>query len=165
MTDKPALIAKRTELVQRLTHPLSPSDRVRIQGELSVVNAKIKAINTTEAAQLKAIADQRRVGGLAEFHANRQRALENAGVTAPAEADDDPAQTGAIDTWFVTVLQDSGVAAHCSRKGIDYGDVPAKWLVILQRLRAGLHAAARGQELPEADAEPEIKPKSKPKKR
>lgn len=72
--DKVTLTRQRAELVESLATPLSVEDRVRIQGELSIVNAKIKALNTTAAAQLKAEADRRKVQGLAEAQANAARA-------------------------------------------------------------------------------------------
>lgn len=40
--DKVELTRRRAELVESLATPLSAEDRVRIQGELSVVNAKIQ---------------------------------------------------------------------------------------------------------------------------
>ncbi len=73
--DKVTLMRTRAELVEQLAAQLAPHDRIRIQGELSIVNAKIKAINTTEAAQLKAAADRRKVAGLAEAQANAGRAI------------------------------------------------------------------------------------------
>jgi hypothetical protein len=153
--DKVSLAQQRAELIEKLGSKLSPVDRARFQGDLSVINAKIKARNTTQAAQLKAAADRRKAAGLAEAQANATRARANAGL-APAAAnedndDDDPGQTAAIDAWITTVLGDSGVKVKRTRDGLDFGDVPAKWLVVLQRLSAGIHAAARGQELPEAD--------------
>jgi hypothetical protein len=156
--DKVELSRKRAELVKHLATPLPPEERVRIQGELSVVNAKIKALNTTSAAQLKAAADRRKAAGLAEAQANTARARANASLHDETPNDDDPAQTAAIDVWIATVLGDSGIKAKRTRDGLDFGDVPAKWLVVLQRLRAGIHAAARGQELPDAEPEPEPEP-------
>jgi len=158
--DKVSLARKRVELIESLNAVLSTEDRVRLQGELSITNAKIKALNTTEAARLKAAADRRKVAGLAEAQANTARARANADLhdNTPSDGDDDPAQTTAIDAWITTVLADSGIKVKRTRAGLDFGDVPAKWLMILQRLRAGIHAAARGQELPEAEPEPEPEP-------
>lgn len=131
--DKVTLTRQRAELVENLTAQLSPEDRVRIQGELSLVNAKIKAFNTTQAAQLKADADRRKVAGLAEAQANAHRAVARAqgkprswpssapgapgfgdpinkkpiGLTAPDgddDGDDDEGQTAAIDGWIDAVL-------------------------------------------------------------
>lgn len=85
--DKVSLAHRRAELVTRLTEILSTEDRVRIQGELSLINAKIKALNTTEAAQLKARADQRKVAGLAQAQANAARAQIRTRATLPQ---DDP---------------------------------------------------------------------------
>lgn len=160
--NKVELARERAELVETLATSLALEERVRIQGELSVINARIKALNTTAAARLKAAADRRKIGGLAEAQANAARARAKIGGDesddAPDEADDDPAQAVAIDAWITIVLQDSGVKVRRTRDGLDFVDVPAKWLVVLQRLRAGIHAAARGAELPEADVEP---PKAK----
>jgi hypothetical protein len=168
MEDKVSLTRERAELIQRLSTPISPDERVNVQAALSLVNARLKALNTTEAFQLKAAADRRKVAGLAEAQANAMRARANAGLPIEPEdndEDDDPGQTKAIDDWFATVLGDSGIPIRRAGGKISYGDVPAKWLVILQRLRAGLHAAARGQELPDAEVELEVKPKPKAKKR
>lgn len=154
--DKVELSHKRAELVEILATPLAPEERVRIQGELSVINAKIKALNTISAAQLKTAADRRKVAGLAEAQANAVRAKTKIGVNTSANAedtDDDPAQAAAIDAWITIVLEDSGVKVKRTRGRLDFVDVPAKWLVVLQRLCAGIHAAARGEELPEAEAE------------
>jgi hypothetical protein len=162
--DKVELSRARAELVEILATLLPPEERVRIQGELSVINARIKALNTTAAAQLKAAADRRKVAGLAEAQANaaRARGRVNGGVPAePDDTDDDPGQTATIDAWITVVLQDSGIKVRRKRDGLDFVDVPAKWLVVLQRLRAGIHAAARGQELPDVEAEPEP-PKPEP---
>ena len=156
--DKISLARKRAELIEGLNSALlSTEDRVRLQGELSITNATIKALNTTEAARLKAAADRRKVAGLAEAQANTARARAHVGLhdETPSDGDDDPAQTAAIDAWITTVLADSGIKVRRTRDGLDFGDIPAKWLVVLQRLRAGIHAAARGQELPEAEPEPE----------
>ena len=173
--DKVSLAQQRAELIEKLgSNKLSPVDRARFQGDLTVINAKIKAQNTTQAAQLKAAADRRKAAGLAEAQANAARARANAGLAPAATSadddsnddDNDPGQAAAIDAWIATVLGDSGVKVRRTRDGLDFGDVPAKWLVVLQRLRAGLHAAARGQELPEAEPEPEATPPPpKPKKR
>lgn len=142
---KPDLARKRAEIVEILTKPLPTEDRVRFQGELSILNAKIKAINTTEAAKLKAAADRRKVAGMAEAQANAARARTNAGLPVEEE-DDDPGQTKAIDTWIVGVLQDLGVQASIA-DGFSF-EAPPKWAAIISALRAGLHAAARGEELP-----------------
>ena len=160
--DKVELTRKRAELVDALAGTLPTEERVRIQGELSVINAKIKAINTTAAAQLKADADRRKVAGLAEAQANAARARANAGLAPRSPGGDDPAQAATIDAWITTVLGDSGIKVRRTRDGIDFGDVPAKWLVVLQRLRAGIHAAARGQELPEPEPEPDPEPLPRP---
>ena len=90
--DKISLTHRRAELVTVLAGPLPTEDRVRIQGELSVINAKIKALNTTQHAQLKALADQRKAAGLAEAQANAARAQTRAHLlpqTKPLEDSDD----------------------------------------------------------------------------
>ena len=110
LEDKVTLSHRRAELVTSLTGTLSVEDRVRIQGELSLINAKIKAQNTMQAAQLKATADQRKVAGLAEAQANAARARARANGTPPhnepepEEADEDPDQTAVIDAWMSTSL-------------------------------------------------------------
>lgn len=50
--DKVAPTLKRAELIDSLKPTLSPEARVRVQGELSRVNARIKAINTISDGQL-----------------------------------------------------------------------------------------------------------------
>lgn len=163
--DKVVLSHKRAELVEILATPLSAEERVRTQGELSVINAKIKALNTINAAQLKTAADRRKVAGLVEAQANAVRAkakikINSDDTSVHEDTDDDPAQAAAIDAWITTVLADSGVKVKRTRGRLDFVDVPAKWLVVIQRLCAGIHAAARGEELPEAEAEAEV-PKAK----
>lgn len=152
--DRVELTRKRAELVENLTGPLPPEDRVRIQGALSVINAQIKALNTTEAARLKAAADRRKAAGLAEAQANAARARANASLPDPNTNDADPAQAKAIDDWIATVLVDSGVPVRRTRAGLDFGEVPTKWLMVLQQLYAGIHAVARGEELPDGEARP-----------
>jgi hypothetical protein len=147
--DKVSLVRRRAELVDRLAEPLPADLRIQIQGELSVVNAKIKAINTTQAAQLKATADRRKVAGLAEARMNAERARAKAGGD---DADDDPGQTTAIDTWIVAVLRRGGVKVRVRDGAVLLDDAPAKWVAIVDALREGIHAAARGEELPEIAA-------------
>lgn len=170
IADKVTLVRRRAELVESLAAPLPPEERVRVQGELSVVNAQIKALNTTEAARLKAEADRRKAAGLAEAKANAARA----GVkrTWPSSAPGEPGfgdpinkrsirddeETAAIDAWIVAVLQRGGVEVHRASDGnLDVLDAPAKWVGIVDALCAGLHAAARGEELPEVTAAPKAK--------
>lgn len=171
--DKVELSRKRAELVESLAGPLPVEERVRIQGELSIVNAKIKALNTTTAAQLKAVADRRKVAGLTEAQANAARARArldrqlNGNGGADEAVDDDPGQTAAIDAWIVAVLQRGGIKVHRARDGgLDLLDAPAKWVAIFDALCAGIHAAARGAELPEIAApEPKaLTPKTKTKR-
>jgi hypothetical protein len=106
---KPELARKRAELVEILANarPLPPEDRRRFQDELSIINAKIKALNTSEAIKLKATADQRKAAGMAEARANAARARANAGLSVEEE-DDDPGQTKAINAWIIDVLQHQG---------------------------------------------------------
>jgi hypothetical protein len=147
--DKVALTRKRAELVDRLATPLSVEDRIRIQGDLRVVNAQIKALNTTEAAQLKAAADRRKAAGMAEAQANAERSRARLGAGAP----DDPAQTAAVDAWIIAVFQRGGVKVHRASDGnLDLIDAPAKWIRIVDALCAGIHAACRGEELPEVES-------------
>jgi hypothetical protein len=163
--DKGSLARKRVELIESLNSPLSTADRVRLQGELSITNAQIKALNTTEAARLKAAADRRKAAGLVEAQANAARARANTGLydATPRDEDNDSARTAAIDDWIGIVLGDSGIKVKRTRTGLDFCDVPEKWLVVLQRLRAGIHAAARGQELPDVEPEPEPAPPPAPR--
>lgn len=144
------LARRRAELVEQLTTPLGTEDRVRVQGELSILNARIKALNTTEAARLKALADRRRVAGLAEAKANTARSRANAGLTAETEddEDDDPGQTAAIDAWVADLLRHHGLTAYASAAAGFNFEAPPKWSAIIAALRAAIHAAARGQELP-----------------
>jgi hypothetical protein len=164
--DKVTLQRKRAELVEKLTKPLSPEKRVIIQGDLSIINAKIKALNTTSAAQLKAEADRRRIKGLTEAQANAARARAKLGddqevENKPEIEDDDPAQTAAIDAWIIAVLQRGGVKVHRANDGnLDILDAPAKWIGIIDALCAGIFAAARGQELPEITEAPKARKKS-----
>jgi len=97
--DKTTLTHQRTALVESLLTPLSAQERIRVQGELSLINAKIKAQNTTLAAQLKAAADQRKVSGLLEAQANAARAQ---GRTPRVPDPSTPAT--ATDAWIDAVL-------------------------------------------------------------
>jgi hypothetical protein len=172
--DKIALTVKRAELIESLKpSSLSPADRSRIQEELSLVNATIKAINTTKAAQDKAAADRKRVAGLAEAQANAARARANAGLVhhyrddlaCPACGtdsttgcfagsdneidDDDPGQTSAIDSWIEAVLLRHDVDFTRTPEGDLSLDVAPKWAAVIGTLVDGVYAAARGQELPD----------------
>lgn len=151
--DKVFLTRKRVELVEILTTPLSTEERVRIQGELSIVNAKIKALNTTSAAQLKAAADLRKVAGLTEAQANAARARARInGSRAPEHEDDDPGQTAAIDGWIDAVLMRYDVDFIRSATGtltLTSPPVPRKLADAIELLVTGINAAARGQELPD----------------
>lgn len=168
---KITLARMRAELVEKLATLLPNQDRVRIQGELSLVNAKIKALNTTEAAQQKAAADRRKVAGLAEAQANAARA--QAKVTTNSddqgnEDDDDPAQTAAIDGWIDALLLRHDVDFSRARGKLVL-DVAPKWATVFRLLIDGIYAASRGQELP-ALPRPRPQPSNplnseKPKKR
>ena len=186
--DKVSLAAKRAELVEKsLAAQLSPEERVRIQGELSVVNAKIKALNTTSAAQLKAAADRRKAAGLAEAQANAARARAHLKGSAPLyvsadelDDDNDPGQTAAIDGWIDAVLLRHDVDFSRDARGRvtltsdpSRPHVPQNLAATIELLIAGVFAAARGQELPDLPPMPPVegryvpkpKPKAKPKKR
>jgi hypothetical protein len=169
--DKVSLSHRRAELVTRPTEILSTEARVRVQGELSLINAKIKALNTTEAAQLKARADQRRFAGLAEAQANAAR--EQTGPPAilpqdePEESDaEDSGQATMIDAWIDAVLLRHDVNFTRSAAGKIRFDGSAEKVALLEILIAGIYATAQGEELPELPSERQ-KPKktSKPKKR
>jgi hypothetical protein len=151
--NKVTLLRKRAELVEKLATSLAPENRVRIQGELSLINAKIKALNTTSAAQLKAEADRRKIAGLTEAQANAARARAKLGSVPEDEEDDDPGQTVAIDAWIADVLARGGIKVHRApsdgKRGIEVpASVPKKFTAVLHALCNGIHAVARGEELP-----------------
>lgn len=164
--DKVSLARKRAELIEGLnTVPLSTEDRVRLQGDLSITNAKIKALNTTEAWRLKAAADRRRVAGLSEAQANNARARANAGlhVETPIDSeDDDPGQTAAIDSWIDAVLLRHDIEFARDAKGrLMVTNDPKRRVPMEPNLAAaiellvtGIYAAARGQELPDLPSTP-----------
>lgn len=165
--DKVTLAHKRAELINALaTKTLPIVDRVRIQGELSVINAKIKALNTTTAAQLKAEADRRKAVGLAEAKANAARALAKVNGSVHSEdenssnEDDNLGQTAAIDGWIDAVLLRHDVDFKRSPDGSLMLAVPQKWHTILDVLIAGIYAAARGQELPDLSSTDPKAPKA-----
>jgi hypothetical protein len=165
--DKVSLAAKRAELVEISLQPLPPEERIRIQGELSIVNAKIKALNTTSAAQLKAAADRRKAAGMAEAQANAVRARANLNgsgtIVGPIDdeaEDDDPGQTAAIDGWIDAVLLRHDVDFVRGATGTlkltstpSRPHIPQKLAATIELLAAGLYAAARGQELPDLPSE------------
>jgi hypothetical protein len=170
--DKVTLTHMRADLVENLATPLSIEDRARVQGELSIVNAKIKVLNTTQAARLKAEADRRKVAGLAEAQANAHRALarvqnKHGTLHKPVHEaalgddgnDDDPGQTATIDGWIDAVLLRNDVHFTWARDGtrVLVDDDPKRSAVI-GLLIEGVYAAARGQELPDL---PNVPPKSK----
>lgn len=167
--DKIALTRKRAELIELLAKPtLPPIQRVRVQGELSVLNAQIKALNTTNAAQLKAAADRRRAAGMTEFQAHSARARANAGLPsngsdvphlegADADPDDDPGQTAAIDSWIDAVLlrHDIDFARDAKGRLMVTNDPSVRapmepnLAAAIEMLVSGIYAACRGQELPD----------------
>ena len=162
--DKVSLTRKRVELVESLTSLLPPEERVRVQGEISVLNAKIKALNTTSAAQLKAAADRRKVAGLVEAQANAARARARVnGMGAPEEAeDDDLGQEIIIDGWIDAVLLRHYVI-FAREKGVlrldNYlYDDPKKLVAVIALLVNGIYAVARGEVLPDL---PSIAPPQK----
>lgn len=173
--DKVTLARKRAELIEGLNSaPLSTEDRVRLQGELSITNAKIKALNTISAARLKADADRRKIAGLAEAQANAARASARVnGVLAPEDPqdedkDNDPGQTAAIDGWIDAVLLRHDVEFTRSRAGKLTLDIAPKWANVIGTLIDGVYGAARDQELPDLPTLPSAAPKAlkaKPKKR
>lgn len=168
--DKVSLTQRRAELVESLAIQLPPEERVRIQGEISILNAKIKALNTTAAAQLKAAADRRKAAGLAEAKANAVRAqtkINSNGATSPDQddgdddkEDDDPGQTAAIDGWIDSVLMHHDVDFGRDAKGrLMVANDPSRRApmdpnlgAVIEQLVAGVYAAARGQELPDLPA-------------
>jgi hypothetical protein len=191
--DKVTLMRERAELVESLATLTSNEDRVRVQCELSVVNAKIKALNTTEAARLKAVADRRRTAGLAEAQSNAARAATKGPGSWPSSApgepgfgdpinkrsirdrvetpgddeDDDPGQTAAIDAWIDAVLVRHDIDFTRSRAGTLAIAVDSDvGHAVLWTLIDGIYAAARGQELPPLPtAAPKSQKSAKSKKR
>lgn len=186
--NKAVLSRRRVELIEASQKPsISHAERSRLQNELSVVNAKLKAINIAEAAQLRQAANQRKIAGLEEAQANAERAAARAQARAQANGngqahhdedpdddaaeDDDPGQTAAIDGWIDAVLLRGDVEFTRTSAGkITIVDAPFGGQVIqlLGTLIDGIYAAARGQELPDlptpAPKAPK-KPAGKPKKR
>lgn len=167
--DKVSLSHRRAELVTCLTGTLSAEDRIRLQGELSIINAKIKTLNTTQAAQLKALADQRKVAGLVEAQANAARArtrVNGLSQNKPEESAEDPGHPPALDAWIDAVLLRHDVDFTRSRTGkITFACSP-EWAALLEVLVTGIYAAAQGQELPDLPSgPPRPKKTGKPKKR
>lgn len=149
--DKGTLMRERAALVESLTTLMANEDRVRVQGELSVVNAKIKALNTTEAARLKATADRRKVAGLAEAQSNaaRARVKDHGSWTGDVpEEEDDSGQTATIDGWIDAVLLRHDVDFTRTRDGTLTIVGAPTWAAILGTLIDGIYAAGSGQALP-----------------
>ena len=179
--DKASLTYKRVKLIEALTTPLSPEDRVHAQGELSVLNAKIKALNMTEAARLKAAATIRRSAGVAEAQANAARARaraqggpsperpETPAPGVPGEEDETLEPFAPIDSWIDAVLLRHDIDFTRAHDGKLTIHLPPKWAAIFDTFIDGLYAATQGRELPMLPRDaPKAKkaPKTpKPKKR
>jgi hypothetical protein len=179
--DKDTLATKRAELIEASQKPSIPhAERSRLQNELSIVNAKLKAINIAEAAQLRQAAHQRKIAGLEEAKANAARAAEraqpktNGNARAPRDEendeDDDPGQTAAIDGWIDAVLLRHDVEFSRSPEGtLAVKDTPeADVWALVGVLVDAVYAAARGQELPDLPTparKAQKKVGAKPKKR
>lgn len=87
-------------------------------------------------------------------------------MPAPEE-DDDPAQSRAIEQWIRSVLGRCGIVTIKMRAS-DGGDpvlglvgVPQKYATAIDALCQGIHAAARGEELPELVPAPAPKKRSR----
>lgn len=150
--DKMSLTKRRVELVESLAGLLPPEERARIQGELSIVNVKIKILNTTEAAQLNAAAKRRKIAGLVEAQANAARARGKIdGGALPEDAA--PSQTEVIDGWIDAVLLRHDVDFVREEGELKFGTHPAldpvKLVQTIAMLANGIYAAARGEELPD----------------
>jgi hypothetical protein len=185
--DKVTLTRQRAELVARLSTPMSTEALVQTQAQLSLINAKLKVLNTTEAARQKAEADRRKVAGLEQARADAARALAKVGgplhdVSQDDDHDDDPGQTAAVDGWVDAVLLRHDIDSARDAKGrVMVTDdpherrppMPQNLAAAIELLVAGVYAAARGQELPDLPPNPPVegryvpktKPKAKPKKR
>lgn len=174
--NKETLTLQRAQLITHLAGPLPVEDRVRLQGALSIINAKIKALNTLQAAQLKVVADQRRAAGRAEARANAARALAKPHggplptATAASEEDGDSNPSDAIDAWIDSVLLRHDVPFTRSPANKLVLEAPQKWQDLLEMLITGLYAASHDQALPELPTiapratAPSSKRATKPKK-
>lgn len=144
--DKGSLTRRRVELVESLATPLSVEDRVLIQGELRVINAKIKALNTTAAAQLKAAADRRKVAGMIEARANaaRSQAKPKSTSTWPSSAPGEPGFGDPINRESIA-QREAREAARITRPDDDEDDDPGQtaaidaWIVAVLK-RGGVRA-------------------------
>lgn len=168
--NKVSLSHQRAELITHLTRALSPEVRIDIQGKLSVINAKLKALNTMQAAQLKTLADQRRIAGRAEAQANAARTgarihdVSEPDAANESDEDLDPAAT--LDAWIDAVLLRHDVDFTRSPTGEITFSPPLEQVTVLKILVAGIYALSRGEELPELpSAVPRPKKASKSKKR
>lgn len=136
------------------------------------MNAQIKALNTTNAAQLKAAADRRKAAGMAEAQANAARARANAGLhpggddfqhhyrddlACPAcgtdssvgciggSSDDDPGQTDAIDSWIDAVLLRHDIDFARDAKGrLKVTNDPSRRAPMEQNLAAAIELLVSG---------------------
>lgn len=129
MIEEEALTRRRVELVGSLTTPLSVEDRVRIQEELRIINAKIKALNTTEAAQLKAAADRKRVAGMVEARANAARAQAKHKSTWPSSAPGDPGYGDPINRESIA-QREAREKTKITQAGDDEDDDPGQTAAI-----------------------------------
>src|SRR4029077_5874946 len=168
--DKVSLTHQRAELITHLAGELPPEVRFDIQGKLSIINAKLKALNTMQAAQLKTAADQRRIAGRAEAQANAARARNRIqGEPGPDESEESPKnldQPATIDAWIDAVLLRHDIDFTRSLAGEITFDPPLEQAGILKILIAGIYAIAQGRELPEVPSTPPRSKKApKPKKR
>lgn len=140
--DKISLATHRADLIERLAKQVTPEQRVALQAELSVVNAKIKMINTANAARLKADADKRKIAGLAEAANNAARARANLATVE----DLPPDRQAVVDSWVDAVLDRAGITVTADdfvAKG-----VPDETIVAIQYLCRGIDALAAGEVLP-----------------
>lgn len=73
---KPELVILRARLIATLKINLLPAQRMKLQADLSNVNASLKRIHIAEAVQQKQIADAKKADGIAELHANLARSAQ-----------------------------------------------------------------------------------------
>lgn len=66
------------------------------------------------------------------------------------KADGDPALIRVVDAWILSVLTTCGVRAGRLFDGtLLLVDVPLKWATVIEKLSDGIHAATRGEKLPD----------------
>jgi hypothetical protein len=74
---------------------------------------------------------------------------EIGGVLMPLLCNADVQISREVDAWIVAVLRRAGVKVHTFGDGtLGLLDVPQKWAAVIDALSAGIHAVARGEELP-----------------